>query len=142
MTKITGLDIEQDALDRLKRRAEAAGLSERVKALKCSMFSMDFPGSHSRMLYGQGIISPDKSRTYVAGTGISPVQDATIAVKSASCSMAWWSPKRPIFTTKRLSSLSRTINRQEPLPSSRGRILFAVRPSLSESAEDIMSVET
>ena len=41
--QITGLDISQPLLDELKRKIEAAGLSDRVKTVKCSLFEMDFP---------------------------------------------------------------------------------------------------
>jgi len=41
--QIIGLDINQPLLDRLRRKIEKAGLSDRVKTLKRSMFDMDFP---------------------------------------------------------------------------------------------------
>ena len=55
--QIIGLDIEQDLLDRLNRKAEEAGLSERVKTIKRSMFDIDFPDESFDIIWAEGSIS-------------------------------------------------------------------------------------
>jgi len=55
--QITGLDIQPDLLDSLKRKAEEAGLSDRVKAMNCSMFDMDFPEASFDVIWAEGSIS-------------------------------------------------------------------------------------
>lgn len=41
--EIIAIDIDQHSLDRLTRRIEQAGFSNRVKAVNCSMLNIDFP---------------------------------------------------------------------------------------------------
>ena len=41
--EIIGIDIKQSLLDRLNRRIEEECSSNRVKAVKCSLFEIDFP---------------------------------------------------------------------------------------------------
>lgn len=55
--QITGLDVKQDALDRLRRKIEEAGLSDRVKTLNCSMFDMDFRDESFDIIWAEGSIS-------------------------------------------------------------------------------------
>lgn len=40
--QIIGLDIHQPYLDELNRKIQEAGLSDRVRTVKCSMFELDF----------------------------------------------------------------------------------------------------
>jgi len=54
---IVGLDINQPLLDRLTRKIEKAGLSARVKPLKCSMFDMDLPDESFDIIWAEGSIS-------------------------------------------------------------------------------------
>jgi ubiquinone/menaquinone biosynthesis C-methylase UbiE len=54
--QITGLDINQRLLDRLARKIEKAGLSDRVKTLNCSMFNMDFPDESFDIIWAEGSI--------------------------------------------------------------------------------------
>ncbi len=54
--QITGLDISQPLLDELKRKIEAASLSDRVKAVKCSLFEMDFPDESFDIIWAEGSI--------------------------------------------------------------------------------------
>jgi SAM-dependent methyltransferase len=54
--EIVGIDINQPALDRFKTKIEKAGLSNRVKALNCSMFNMDFPDESFDILWSEGSI--------------------------------------------------------------------------------------
>jgi len=55
--QIIGLDINQTLLDRLIRKIKEAGLLERVKAVKCSMFDMDFPDESFDIIWAEGSIS-------------------------------------------------------------------------------------
>jgi len=54
--QITGLDVNQPSLDRLMRKIEKAGLSERVKVMKCSMVDMDFPDESFDIIWAEGSI--------------------------------------------------------------------------------------
>jgi SAM-dependent methyltransferase len=51
--QITGLDINQPLLDRLARKVEKAGLSDRVKTVNCSMFDMDFPDESFDIIWAE-----------------------------------------------------------------------------------------
>jgi ubiquinone/menaquinone biosynthesis C-methylase UbiE len=51
--QITGLDINQPLLDRLARKIEKAGLSDRVKTVNCSMFDMDFPDESFDIIWAE-----------------------------------------------------------------------------------------
>ena len=55
--QIIGLDINQPSLDRLKRKIEKAGLSDRVKVMKCSMVDMDFPNESFDIIWAEGSIA-------------------------------------------------------------------------------------
>ena len=55
--QIMGLDINQLLLDRLTRKIEKAGLSDRIKTLKCSMLDMDFPDGRFDIIWAEGSIS-------------------------------------------------------------------------------------
>ena len=55
--QIIALDINQPHLDRLKKKTEEAGLSDRVKTVKCSMFEMDFPDESFDIIWAEGSIS-------------------------------------------------------------------------------------
>ena len=52
--EIIGLDVDQPSLTRLARKIEKAGLSERVKIMKCSMFDMDFPDGSFDIVWAEG----------------------------------------------------------------------------------------
>lgn len=52
--EIAGLDVNQPLLDRLAKRVEKAGLSDRVKTMKCSMFDMDFPNDSFDIIWAEG----------------------------------------------------------------------------------------
>jgi len=54
---ITALDIDQDAVDRLKRKIKEAGLSGRVEAINCSMLDMDFPKESFDIVWAEGSIN-------------------------------------------------------------------------------------
>jgi len=55
--QIIGLDVNQPSLDRLKRKTEKAGLSDRVKVMKCSMVDMDFPDESFDIIWAEGSIA-------------------------------------------------------------------------------------
>jgi SAM-dependent methyltransferase len=52
--EIIGLDVDQPALNRLARKIEKAGLSGRVKTVKCSMLDMDFPDESFDIIWAEG----------------------------------------------------------------------------------------
>ncbi len=54
--ELVGIDVDQPALDRLKIKIEKAGLSDRVKALNCSMFNLNFPDGSFDILWSEGSI--------------------------------------------------------------------------------------
>ena len=56
--QITGLDINQPHLNRLRRKIRKAGLSDRVKTLTCSMFDMEFPDESFDIIWAEGSIAP------------------------------------------------------------------------------------
>jgi ubiquinone/menaquinone biosynthesis C-methylase UbiE len=55
--QIIGLDINQSLLNKLARKIEEAGLSDRVKTLNCSMFELDFPDESFDIIWAEGSIS-------------------------------------------------------------------------------------
>ena len=54
--EIIGLDINQDLLDVLRRKIEKARVSDRVKAVKCSIFDMEFPKESFDIIWTEGSI--------------------------------------------------------------------------------------
>jgi Methylase involved in ubiquinone/menaquinone biosynthesis len=54
--EITGLDIDQNLLDVLAKKIEKAGLSDRVKAVKCSILDMNFPDESFDIIWSEGSI--------------------------------------------------------------------------------------
>ena len=54
--QIVGVDINQTSLGELTRKIEKAGLSGRVKALKCSILDMDFPDESFDIIWAEGSI--------------------------------------------------------------------------------------
>ena len=55
--QIIGLDVDQSLLDKLARKIEEAGLSDRVTTLKCSMFELDFPDESFDIIWAEGSIA-------------------------------------------------------------------------------------
>jgi len=53
---VIGLDIHQPYLDEFTKKIEQAGLSDRVKALNCSLFEMDFPDESFDIIWAEGSI--------------------------------------------------------------------------------------
>jgi len=54
--EIVGLDIDQDLLDELVRRAEKAGISDRIKTVKASLVDMKFPAASFDIIWSEGSI--------------------------------------------------------------------------------------
>lgn len=54
--EIIGIDINQSLLDKLNRKIEEKGFSSRMKALKCSLFEMDFPDESFDIIWSEGSI--------------------------------------------------------------------------------------
>jgi len=54
--EIIGMDVHQPSLDRLATKSEEAGLADRVKAVNCSMLSMDFPDESFDIIWAEGSI--------------------------------------------------------------------------------------
>jgi ubiquinone/menaquinone biosynthesis C-methylase UbiE len=53
---VIGIDIEQRALDKFTSKIKEAGLTDRVKAIKCSMFNMDFAEESLDIIWSEGSI--------------------------------------------------------------------------------------
>jgi ubiquinone/menaquinone biosynthesis C-methylase UbiE len=56
--KITAIDINPELITRLEAKVEVAGLSDRIKAITCSMFEMDFPEDSFDIVWAEGSIAP------------------------------------------------------------------------------------
>ncbi len=54
--EVVGVDIHQPSLARLQRRIDDAGLSNRVRVVRCSMQEMDFPGEPFDIIWSEGSI--------------------------------------------------------------------------------------
>ncbi|MBA7503243.1 2-methoxy-6-polyprenyl-1,4-benzoquinol methylase, mitochondrial [subsurface metagenome] len=54
--EIIGIDIDQSLLDKLNRKIEEKGFSNRMKVLKCSLFEMDFPDEYFDIIWSEGSI--------------------------------------------------------------------------------------
>lgn len=54
--EIIGIDIDQFALNRFNTYIEKAGLTDRVKAICCSMLDMDFPDQSFDIIWSEGSI--------------------------------------------------------------------------------------
>jgi SAM-dependent methyltransferase len=55
--QIIGLDIDPSLLGKLTKKIEEAGLSDRVKTLKCSMLELDFPDESFDIIWAEGSIA-------------------------------------------------------------------------------------
>ncbi len=54
--EIIGLDIDQSLLDKLNRKIEEKGFSNRMKTLKCSLFEMVFLDESFDIIWSEGSI--------------------------------------------------------------------------------------
>ena len=55
--EIIGLDIDRSLLDLLEKKIQRAGLSDRVRAVECSMFELGFPDESFDIIWAEGSIS-------------------------------------------------------------------------------------
>ena len=55
--EIIGIDIDQDLLDQLSRKIEQEGLTNRVKAIKCSLLDIKFPDNSFDIIWAEGSIT-------------------------------------------------------------------------------------
>jgi ubiquinone/menaquinone biosynthesis C-methylase UbiE len=54
--EVTGIDIDQPALDKFSRQIKEAGLTNRIKVINCSMFDMDFADESFDIIWSEGSI--------------------------------------------------------------------------------------
>jgi len=54
--EIIGIDIDQPALDEFTNKMKEAGLTDRVQAVNCSMFNMDFADESFDIIWSEGSI--------------------------------------------------------------------------------------
>ncbi len=54
--EIIGIDIDQAALDKFTAKIKEAGLADRIQAINCSMFDMDFADEIFDMIWSEGSI--------------------------------------------------------------------------------------
>jgi len=54
--EILGIDIDQPALDKFARKIKEAGLTDRVQAVNCSIFDMDFADESFDIIWSEGSI--------------------------------------------------------------------------------------
>jgi len=55
--EIIGIDIDQSLLGKLNRKIEEEGFLNRVKAMECSLFEIDFPDESFDIIWAEGSIS-------------------------------------------------------------------------------------
>jgi ubiquinone/menaquinone biosynthesis C-methylase UbiE len=55
--EIFGVDIDQSELDKLNRKIQEKGLSERVKTVRCSLFELEFPDESFDIIWSEGSIA-------------------------------------------------------------------------------------
>ena len=55
--EIIGIDIDQDLLDKLSRKIEQEGLTNRVKAIKCSLLDIKFLDNSFDIIWAEGSIT-------------------------------------------------------------------------------------
>lgn len=55
-SEIIGIDIDQSLLDKLNKKIEEEGLSNRIKVLNCSLFNMEFPDESFDIIWAEGSI--------------------------------------------------------------------------------------
>jgi len=54
--EVIGIDINQPALDKFNRKIKEAGFTDRVKAMNCSIFDMDFTDGSFDIIWSEGSI--------------------------------------------------------------------------------------
>lgn len=54
--EVVGIDVYQQYLDQLQEAIDAAGVGDRVRAVRCSMFDVDFPDGSFDVVWAEGSI--------------------------------------------------------------------------------------
>lgn len=55
--EIFGIDIDVTALEKFSQKIAAASLQDRVKAVKCSLFDIEYPDEHFDVVWAEGAIA-------------------------------------------------------------------------------------
>ena len=55
--EVIGIDIDQELLDILSKKIEQEGLTNRVKAIKCSLINIKFPDNSFDIIWAEGSIT-------------------------------------------------------------------------------------
>ncbi|MFC1990036.1 class I SAM-dependent methyltransferase [Chloroflexota bacterium] len=53
---VMGIDVDEPALDEFNRKIKKAGLTDRIRAVNCSMFDMDFPDESFDIIWSEGSV--------------------------------------------------------------------------------------
>jgi len=79
---VTGIDIDEDSLDILKRKIENKGLKNQISVIKESINNMDFPKESFDIIWSEGAVfvigfekSIDKWRVYLKPNGFLVIHD-------------------------------------------------------------------
>jgi len=79
---VTGIDIDEDSLDILKRKIENKGLKNQISVIKESINNMDFPKESFDIIWSEGAVfvigfekSIDKWRVYLKSNGFLVLHD-------------------------------------------------------------------
>jgi ubiquinone/menaquinone biosynthesis C-methylase UbiE len=54
--EVIGIDIDQTALDKFKRKIESEGLSDRIKVFNRSVYNTEFPEEHFNLIWDEGVL--------------------------------------------------------------------------------------
>jgi SAM-dependent methyltransferase len=54
--EIIGIDVDQNALDKLSTKLEKTGFSSKIRIMNCSLYDVDFPDDHFDVLWEEGVI--------------------------------------------------------------------------------------
>ncbi len=55
--EVFGIDIDHDALEEFAKKISEGGLSDRVKAVECSLFNIEFPDENFDIVWAEGVIA-------------------------------------------------------------------------------------
>jgi len=54
--EVIGIDVDQNALEKLNFKIEARNLSNRIQTINCSLYDTDFPDGNFNLLWDEGVI--------------------------------------------------------------------------------------
>jgi len=54
--EIIGIDVDQDALDKLNLKIDRSEFSDRIKIINCSLYDVDFPEDYFDVLWEEGVL--------------------------------------------------------------------------------------